>query len=410
MSAGTVDVAYLMKIIYPDGFDSKMMVRGKPLLTATKHVKTFTSSAGLAIPTQIANPQGAGPTAAAAYANDAPSVGKQFLVAQKHYYQYVGIDGEVVRNGMEGSDESQFVDVFQQEMDSGMENIGSELARQAYGSSTGSRARVHPTTAPSTTTLTLSNPLDAVFFEIGMKVVAAATDGGALRGGVSYVTVVGVNVSAGTLTGDQNWSAITSIGVGDYLFRYGDQTGSVTTIADGLAGWNPLTAPTATAFCGIDRSVYPERLAGCRYAGTGDPMETVFINAMVQGRAQVGSLFKQGTIYVNPTDFARLEAAKEGGRWITDANNSYNIGIDKYRLGTMDFVQDPYCPVGIARMIGDGAFVRGSCGNQPGFNNADSLEMVLNRQTGKYESSLVHDGNYYSPRVANLMVISLPTS
>lgn len=400
-----------MKILYPEGFDSKQMVRNKPLLNAIKHRKDFNSSKGLTVPAQIGNPQGAGPTAATAYTNNAPSVGKAFLVPQKHYYQYVGIDGTVVRNALEGDDDAMFLDTLKQEMDSAMENIGSELARQAYGSKTGARARVHPTTAISTTSLTLANPQDAVFFEVGMRVVASQNEGGSLRDSGDFITITAVNASTGVLTGDANWSNIASIGNGDYLYRQGDQAaaGSSDLVADGLAGWNPVTAPTSgDSFCGVDRSVYPERLAGCRYNGASDPMELVFINAMVAAKTQVGATFKSGDIFLNPYDFARVQASKEGGRWVTQTS-AYGIGIDKFQIGTFTFVEDAYCPVGIARMVADGAFVRASCGDQPGFNDADGLEMSLNRQTDTYEASIVHDGNFYSPRPANLLVISLPT-
>jgi hypothetical protein len=227
------DVSYISKVIYKDGIQQKQIVRDKPLLLATKHNTKFTSAEGIKVPILYGTGQGASATVANAATNASPDAGAAFTVTQATYYTNFDIHGKVVRNALKGNDDSFFLQQLKLAMDNAQETMGSELNRQAYGTSAGWRARVGAV-APSGTTAVLANPQDAVFFEPNMVVVFAATPTGAIRAGTpGWAKILKVDTQTGTLTFDGTITVlITTPGAGDYIFRQGDaQTDAVIAIA-----------------------------------------------------------------------------------------------------------------------------------------------------------------------------------
>ena len=404
----TTDVSYISKVIYKDGIQQKQIVRDKPLLMATKHNTKFTSAEGIKVPVITGTGQGASATVANAASNTSPDQGSAFTVTQATYYTNFDIHGKVVRNALKGNDDSYFLQQLKLAMDNAMETMGSELNRQAFGSSSGWRARVGAV-APTGSTIVLANPQDAVFFEQNMIIVFAATPTGAIRAGTpGFAKILKVDTSTGTLTVDGTITTlITTPGAGDYIFRQGDAQNGATNglLAAGLNDWVPQTV-TATPFFGVDRSVFPSRLAGVRYPGQSEPLETVFIKAMAAAKAEVGPGFKKGDLFVNPVNFAAIQSSKEGGRWITEPT-TYNIGIDKFQIGAFKFVEDAMCPINVAYMVAEGAFERASCGDAPYWNNFDGSDMWLDRATDTYKGQLVHDGNFIGVHTQQLMRVDL---
>ncbi len=376
----TSDVSYISKLLFADdAATQKAVVRDKPLFNATPQRTNFTSAEGIKIPAITATGQGASATIATAAANASPDLGKAFTLTQATYYTNVNISGKVLRNAM-----------------------GVELARQEYGTATGVRATANTVAAGL---ITFTNPSDAVFIELGMQIVGSATPGSALRTG--FGTVTAVNTSLGTVlfTG----TLVGNLVSGDVVYRQGDasNTGANLVMA-GLADWCPSSDPSATLFFGVDRTSYPSRLAGVRYNGSSDPVETVLIKAVAAASIEVGPGFKKGDIYINPMNFAAFQTSKEGGRWITE-ESSYGIGIEKFQIGPFKLVPDSLCPVGLCYMINDGAFVRFSCGSAPYWNDFDGSDIWLDRQTDTVQAGLVHDGQFGAIHPGRIMVIRLPT-
>lgn len=407
-TTATTDVSYISKVIYKDGIQQKQIVRDKPLLMNTPHNTKFTSAEGIKVPILWGTGQGASATVANAATNTSPDKGDCFTVTQATYYTNFDIAGKVVRNALKGNDDSYFLQQLKLAMDNCQETMGAELNRQGFGSSAGWRARAHASTAPTATTLTLAKPQDAVFFEVNMVIVAAATATGAIRTGTpGYATVTGVNTTTGVLTFATDLTVkIGSIGINDYIYRQGDAQNNASSgiIAAGLADWVP--AGTPGDLFGVVRTTFRSRLAGVYYDGSNDPLETVFIKAMAAGKAEAGIGFKKGDIYLNPINFAAMQSSKEGGRWITEPT-SYGIGIDKFQLGAFKFIEDAMCPVNVAYMVASGAFERASCGDAPYWNNFDGADMWLDRTTDVYKGQLVHDGNFIGVHTQQMMNITL---
>jgi hypothetical protein len=413
----TTDVAYLSKQIYPDGMDPKQLVRDKSALMNTPHKKNFASAEGIVFPAKFANPQGASAAVATAHANASAQQGKKFIVNQTSYYVNINVKGIVVRNALKGNADTYFMDQLKSETDGAQETMGVELNRQLFGSQDGWRAQCSSTTAPSGSTITLQNPSDVVFFEPGMVLVAAATAGGAIRSGTpGYATVTAVDDTLGTLTVSGTITTlITSITTSDYLYRQGDAINNVPSapqISAGLFDWNPsVTTGLGTSFMGVVRSAYPARLAGARYNGAGDPIQTVFIKAFQNFRTQVGPSWKDGDIYIHPLNMSQLMSAVEGTRILTgEKETSYGISVPTFKYQNMTFIQDALCPLNVAKVVAPGAFVRASCGDQPMWNSGvDDTDFFIDRTADNLYGSLVHDGNFAGLHPNQLGHITLPT-
>lgn len=403
MSLSNANISPLLREMGEAGWDRKMLVESHPLMAQLERKTDAMSGDYFKIPVQWNKPAGRSHDPAIAYAAEAGSSQSAFQVTPVSDYLIFRLDGLVVRKAKNSSNETAFVDVLEQEVKNAVERSGDNIAKEAYGSSSGSRGQVGST---NTTTLTLKNPEDAVHFYKGMQVQASQTDGGTLRDSGDYITVVSVSISAGTIVGDANWSNIASIANDDFLYARGDHTAS----CDGLAGWNPATAPGATPFYQVDRSEAPDFLGGMRYDGSDDSMETVFIEADTLMRRQTGNPFRMGTeIYINPASMGSLRIAKEGSRFIDD-KNEYGIGIRKFMSPSGHvLVEDRDCPAGIARAIGPGCFMHMTNGDQPDLANADGVEMFYDNATDKYTASVVIDHNFGARKPQGLCHITLPT-
>lgn len=403
-AVSTSDIQYLSKVLYPRGYTPKDLYRNKPLLNAIKKDKGFTSKRGIEVPVDYALGNGVGGTMAGAVNNATATKGVTFTVPQVSQYGYVFLDGLVWRNATKSKDDGRFIDYAKKQFDDGLESVMQEVAREAYASSTGSRARVSSTVAPSGSSITLANASDSVFFRVGMIIQASLADGGALRSGTpGYATITAINGATGVITVDGTITTqITGITTSDYLYQYSLSYNNGTGVSgmSGLADWNPVT-PSAS-FMGVNQTLNPSILAGVRYTDTSN-VETIFIRARAQALTEVGTGYTMGEIYLHPLQFAQLVSTKEGAK-IVDDPKLYEMGITKMRMGQFTFVEDPFCPLLYAHIVSDGAFELHTCGDQPEVGQAfedpdvDQVKVKLNI-----------DGNFLSHRPSGLVRVSLPS-
>jgi hypothetical protein len=361
MAATTTTVDYLSKLLYGKGYKDKDLYKNKPLLQAMKKEGDFDSAQGMIVALDYTLGSAVGRTMASAVTNASDSAGVSILVPQAHLYGYVALNGEVFRNAKARSGtEGKLIDYAKKQFSDGLETVMEELARVAHSTSTGTRGTIESVT---TTTIVLTNPQDALFFRVGMIIGASATDGGALRSGTpGYATITKVTASTGTLTFASDLTVkIGSIQAGDKVVQYGNASNNGAAVGFyGVEDWNPLTVGTLG---GEDLTVSPSQLAGIRYT-QGGPMETIFIRARAQAFGEIGSRFTMGEIYLHPEQFAEMAAAKEGAKTVDDAS-SYELGINKMKIGTHTFVEDPFCPVDVGRIIPKGGLELHTAGKQP---------------------------------------------
>ncbi len=185
------------------------------------------------------------------------------------------------------NDAGAFVDQAKLQVDGAIRSLTNNIALELFGSGTASRGRVgvYSFTNP-TATITLANIQQIVNFEVGMTMVASATDGGAVSDDTGVVASVDRASGVITLTMEDN-SPDSEWAVGSYLSVEGDLpsagasgTGSYRALS-GLAAWLPQTAPAPGAtFWNVDRSIDSTRLAGCRFDASAQTIEEGLTNAL----------------------------------------------------------------------------------------------------------------------------------
>jgi hypothetical protein len=407
MPLTTVEISPILREMGSKNWDRKAMVNAHPLMATIPNDTESMVGDYFKIPVNYAKPAGRSHSSTVAYDNEDGSRDVAFKVTPVTDYLTFRLHGGVVRKAKRSNDSNSFENALKREVFLALEGAGDNIAKEAYLNAGGYRARVHPTIAISTTSLTLANPADAVHFYPGMRVGASADDGttGSLRGSPTYVTIVSVALETGVLVANANWSTISSIAANDYLFAEGDFGAACT----GLESWNPSSAPGATAFWTVDRSVAPAYLGGMRYNGSSDSIETVFIKADRLFSLQHGNPFKQAEVFMNPMSVGGLRIAKEGSRFI-DSDNEYGIGIEKFRTASGHvIVEDRDCPVGVARVIGKGCFMHCTTGKQPALADVEGIEMVYDNRNDAYTATVVIDHNFASEKPNGLGRITLPS-
>jgi hypothetical protein len=376
----------VFKIIQEDSPDLlKGIMRKSPFMVNTPHKEDFTGES-IAWPVAVSGLGGGSFTASEAEGNDVNISLLKFRILPKGAHAYRTLDGLQARQSLKGTVSSEYIDVVKGEMEAGLGACFDMVARNVQRSTTN---RVAVIASISTNTITLTRRTDAYLIHKGAKLVASATDGGALRDSGDFATVVSKNPSAATITVDDA-SLIAGLTAGDSLFVKGD-------INLGMAGldtYNPATAPTGgdNVFgSDADRSVDPEAAAGVRFDSTGYTKATCLIPFLAHLQSTPAYDHSEGIIYVHPNDVADLAVQLEANRF-TDSDNEYGIGVQAFRVGASKLMMDPYVTPGSFKYVPKGAGVMLRSVN--GFNIDDTDDQEIVRKTGdKYQVHALFEGN-----------------
>ena len=402
----TTTADWLIKYLYADGLNEEALVSSNALLMYVEKDKSFTSSKGLVVPVSASNTQVGYATNADAYAARAGGTGADFTVPVRKMLGFGALDSHLVRLTEAGSDESQFTNILERDIDGATTNFGQELNIALYGRNLGERSRVHATTAISTTVLTLANPEDAAFYALDMRISAIDPATNLLRDSGDFVTIVGIDPIEGTLAADAPWSNISGIALGDILIRWGTRN----TRIDGLAGWVPTTANLSTNFLGVNQTVSRTTYAGVYVDVSGYAIRPGLLRAAAVMEGQLGQGFsKKSPIFMNPADAMEIVASVESVKVVeTSMTTKYNVGIDAVEVLCCTIVKDRHCPVGTAFMVPKDAFTLGSAGDAPRIDNQDGRNLSYERTTGQLQFVMAFDGNAFSQKVNTLAQIKLP--
>lgn len=210
-------------------------------------------------------------------------------------------------------DRGAFVDAVTLESDNALRSAGNDLEIYMLGfggaiatttsgtgsgtaswvtSGTGSRAQVGSIVG---NTVVLLQAAHGVRFEVGMELDAAATDGGTPEafGSLGHGLYVGyvdsqngilttVDVNGNPVSPTDAANGIPTLAANNYLSLRSDSNA----VTLGLESWIPFGGPTSTLFGGVNRQVFPTRLAGNYLDGTQLSIEEIFIQAPVQQARQ----------------------------------------------------------------------------------------------------------------------------
>jgi len=366
-----------LKQHYTDDTVMNMVYKDNPLLAMIPKYEDF-GGRNLPIPLIYGNPQGRSKTFSNAQTRGAATSTQvtDFVLTRVKDYSIATIDNETLEASK--GNRNAFMEAATTEIDGAINSLTRSLAVDLYSDSSAAIGQVsaEPAEAASTV-ITLKSSGDVTNFEVGQDIViwSAKTagsqrsfDGSTLTGLISAV-----DRSAGSITIDVAYTASGTIAANDYLFVNGDRGLGVS----GLDGWLPASAPGATAFFGVDRSVDTTRLGGIRYDGSSDPIEEALISGAARS-AREGA--KPDYCLLSYLKWEELEKALGSKVQYVDLKVNAEVGFRGMLIhgprGPVTVVADQNCPDDVAYMLQLNTWKLYSLGKAVRVIDTDGLQML----------------------------------
>lgn len=383
------DVLAVLKEIYPTGkVPRELFYKNAPLLALLpkdedaygEHVK---------VPLLYGHPQGRSATFAQARANVTGSKYAAFEVDTKDDYAVAQITGRAIDKGKK--DRGSFIRTFKGELNGSQRQLKRSLVHALYRNGGGAIGRVGSYTATELT-FTLSDVRDAVFFEVGMELKADTTDGTSGTVHAGSATITAINRETGVITTDSAWDTqITGFAANDYLFVDGDFGAKL----HGFEAWVPASAPGATTFNGVNRSVDTTRLGGVRFDGSASQIEESLIDGTELVVREGG---EPDVIIVHTKTFANLAKA-QGSKVVFGFKEAYDakIGFKTIKLpashGEIEVIADPNCQGDVAWVIQLDTWTLYSMGAVPRLIGDDGMPYLRQHDSDGVEIRSVYRAN-----------------
>lgn len=361
-----------LKAHYTDERIYNMVYRDNPLLALMPKMESF-GGKNLPIPIIYGNPQGRSASFSTAQSNKTASKITDFVLTRNHDYALASIDNETLEASKGNS--NAFMEAATTEIDGAINSATRSLAIAMYRSGSGSIGQCNA--SATGTSLVLKDSEDVTNFEVNQELVFSTADGaGAVKSG--KVTVTHVDRDSGILTVDA-LSAIdsgTGVAANDFIFIEGDYDSKI----KGLQAWLPNSAPGATPFFGVDRSVDVTRLAGVRYDGSSLPIEEAIIGAIHRVARESG---KPSHMFMN---FAKWdELAKALGSKVQYIEEAVKVGEANLNFrgimvhgpkGPVKIIADQNCPNSRGFLLQLDVWKLYSLGKAPRILDTDGLKML----------------------------------
>jgi hypothetical protein len=339
-----------LKDHYTDERVQNMTFKENPLLALMSKYENF-GGRSLPIPLIWGNPQGRSANFQRAQTRGGLTSSKVagFELTRVKDYSIATIDNETLEASK--GDANAFMEAATTEIDGAINSLTRSQAISMYKSGYGEIGQIVAGGSVAGATFQLSQRSDVSNFEVGQELETAASLTGASRSFGSSgngLIVTGVNRSTGVLTFGYNvndaTNGIPAIAAGDYIFVRGDHSSSTLVKLAGLEAWVPASAPSSTAFFGVDRSV-DTRLGGQRLDGTGAPIEEILLegSAIVAGEGQALTHY-----FTNPTKYNELVTSLGSKVQYVDLKVNAEVGFQGVLIqgikGAIRVVPDQNCP------------------------------------------------------------------
>ena len=239
--------------------------------------------------------------------------------------------------------------------------------------------------------------------------------------------MIGVNYGTGDVTvsgeaiTDSSWAEL------DFIFQDGDAANGA--LASGVYGpmiagflaWIPTTAPTSgDSFLGVNRSAYPEHLAGWRFTASGLGTTTIYETVMksLSGMSRVvGKKNAPRTLLLNPEDkgdlLAELDAANKWTETIKRSGREVDIYYDgimiESPLGPVTVFDEPQFDRGIAGLVNEDSWHFATIGEQPAFVDEDGQRFLRKGTSDDFEARMVVHPQVYCDAPLFNANVTLPT-
>ncbi len=290
-------VSGILKELYDDQKVQWLTYKDNPFLAMIKKEEKFPGKY-FPVPVVYGLSQGASATFANAYNNQSSPLVAEFLVTRVADFSLASIDGQLLAAAQ--TDPGAFIDGAELMIDAAFQTAVNRLAGAMFRNGAGTIGQIATVANVSGTTylVTLTNPDDAVQFEVGQVLLAVQNVDGSGSAPTDTASISAVDRNAGTLRVvsatniASNWPAAYYLAVQGDLPSTSNQnfqpSGSTVTNRllklAGLAAWLPVTAPSSgDSFFGVDRSVDVQRLAGVSFDGSALSLE----EALLQGTGRI---------------------------------------------------------------------------------------------------------------------------
>lgn len=388
-------VAYIYKTTYSTGI-GEVAKRRHPLFSMMTTTGGFTGT-NFTYPMRYGNPASVSGSFSNAQTYVSSSKGLQFVALRRKKYGDITLGGEDL---MACDSKGSFLDLVTLETDSVIAEHVDRLAFDLYRDGSGNRGR---RSSVSSQTITLTTADDARNFKINMQIIASSNaDGTSPRTGSAKVTAV--SLAAGTITVDAV-SNITSFADNDYLFAIGDPG----TCVEGLASLTPLTAPAPSeSFRSVDRSVFPELLAGSRIDDTTTSIEENAGLGAVNVDAAGG---KCDSFTVNPIRFYQVARRLGAKVEYEGAGGQADYGFERILIhtaaGTLKCYADPDCPTNRGYGFLSASHYYRTLGEQVHIIMDDGQPNLRQTDQDGIEARTRSMGNYIQTDTRNFFVINI---
>jgi hypothetical protein len=293
-------------------------------------------------PVIFGGPQGRSATFATAKANKRAGKVTKFLLERAKDYGLISIDNETLEAS--AGNEGAFISAKTHEIDGMFNNVSTSLSAALFRDGNGWIGQVYaePSENASTFVITLAQAEDVVNFEVGQVItIYSAVSSGTKRnsdGTDDEWVIAAINRDSGAITLTGTYDSSGTITANDYIFTEGDEGLKV----KGLEAWIPATAPTSSAFLGVDRSVDPVRLGGIRYDASAMSIEEGLISAAARAHREGAKLTH---CFMNHANWANLEK-EQGSKVQIIKEQVAGLGFTGIQLAT---------PKGVIKVFADGS-------------------------------------------------------
>ncbi len=384
-SLTATDIADVLKELYPNGAKD-LNYRPSAFMEV---IKTNTEAYGelIKVPLVYGRPQGRSAAFATAQSNQTAGKYEAFDVTLVSDYATASITGEAIDKSKK--DKGSLVNALKAEMDGALSQLKRSAAHAIFRNGGGALGVISTGSTVGSAVITLSTIEDIVFFEIGQVLNVASTDGtsGAIRSGT--VTVSAIDRDAGTVTATGNWTAgVAAVATGDSIFVNGDFGVKM----KGLDAWVPATAPSSTAFFGVDRSVDTSRLGGVRYDGAAQSIEEALLDG-IERVVRNGGM--PDLVVVHPRQFTNLSKAL-GSKAVYDKRGSADgrFGFRTLKVdcavGSIDIMADLNCQMAAAWVLQTDTWELYSIGDVPRMLDTDGLPYLRTASADAIELRCVY--------------------
>lgn len=398
-SLNTSNASSILKVLYPESLEEVWFPQAPFLAWCPKSYDKIGGS-GRQINVVIGGGRGSTTFATAINAKTVPTFAT-FTVTRKKDYAIGSIDNELIE-ACKG-DRAAIAEAIKTQVDAHTYEFGRSQAFQAWGDGTGARV-TQATTGYSGGVVTVTDRRDLVNLELGM--VLEQKNSGTINAGTYTVTAIDLDASTFTVT----LSGAAAPSDAGTFARQGDFTSGAgnSNCISGVFAWVPTTTSgLSTSFYGVDRSVYPVRLAGGRISGGAKTIEEVLFDAIGRGRTNGGQF---DTFWMNSERSSELQKSMQSKAYVdVQSMGKANIGFKGFTLvtssGPITVMDDPNCKYLYGLLTKRDSWELASLGDYPHFVESDGKKFNRELSSDGIEFRLAGYGNLINKEPVNSMAV-----